>query len=92
VARTEEKMTFARLGPVGLVLLAWSAITLLTTMERSLNRIFEAPRSRGLAIRVLYYWSAVTFIPIVLLAGEYVGTVAMQAVQDTPVLNAWWCC
>ncbi len=81
VDSVEKKMTFARLGPIGLLLMAWSAITLLTTMERALNRILEAPRSRPLMVRVLLYWSAITFLPVVLLTTGYLATKATQLVS-----------
>ena len=71
VRGVEEKLTFGRLGPIGVTLLIWSALTLLTTMERSLNRIFGAPRSRGLGRRVMLYWSAMTLGPIALVLAGY---------------------
>jgi membrane protein len=87
VERVEAQMTFSRLGPVGLVLLAWSAITLLTTIERSLNRIFEARESRPLVSRVLLYWSAVTFVPIILVASEFLVSQATRAAMGIPALK-----
>jgi len=80
----EKKLTFKRLGPVSLLLVGWSAITLLTTLERALNRIFEAPRSRPLAVRVLLYWSAVTFLPLVLAAMATLSAYAKQAFPVDP--------
>ncbi len=71
VSRVEKKLTFGRLGPIGVVLLIWSALTLLTTMERSLNRIFAARRSRGPGRRVMLYWSAMTLGPIALFVAGY---------------------
>jgi membrane protein len=82
----EKKMTFSRLGPVGLFLLAWAAISLLTTMEQSLNRIFEAPRARPLALRVFLYWSAITFLPIVGLAFGFLATEAARFVSGQAAL------
>lgn len=83
----EKKLTFKHLGPVGLVLLVWSAITLLTTIERALNRIFEAPKSRPLLIRVLLYWSAVTIVPIIVATLGYMGAKAMTIAEQTPVIG-----
>jgi len=71
VARTEQKLTLGRIGPVGALLVVWAAVALLITIERSLNRIFRAARSRSLARRVLLYWSAVTFVPTVIVAADY---------------------
>lgn len=55
VEHVEGQLTVGRLGPVSVVLLIWSALTLLTTAERCLNRVFDVPRSRGVARRVLVY-------------------------------------
>jgi len=82
----EKKLTVNRLGPVTLLLVAWSAITLLTTLERALNRVFEAPRSRPLAIRVLLYWSAVTFLPLLIMAMITLTTIAQQMIATEPWL------
>jgi membrane protein len=84
VDRVQGKLTFDRLGPVGGALFIWTALTLLTTIERSLNRIFGAPRSRALARRILLYWAAVTLGPIALAAATYLGRQAIETFQDTP--------
>ena len=73
VNRVEAKLTLGRLGPIGVALLIWSALTLLTTMERSLNRVFGAERSRGLGRRVMLYWSAMTLGPVALFLANYVS-------------------
>jgi membrane protein len=82
VARVEEKLTFGRIGPIGVALLIWSALTLLITMERSLNRIFGARRARGTARRVMLYWSAMTLGPIALMVAAYVGDRATASFHD----------
>ncbi len=87
VTNVEHKLTFQRIGPVGGVLLIWTALTLLTTIERALNRIFEAPRSRALGRRVLLYWSAMTLGPIVLVAASYLGRNVIETFQDTAGLS-----
>ena len=87
VDRVEKKLTFSALGPVGVVLLIWTALTLLNTVEDSLNRIFGAPRSRSLARRVLLYWSVVTLGPLLLTAAMYVGMQAAKAVGRIPVVG-----
>jgi len=87
LATAESQLTFNRLGPIGVLLLAWTALTLLTTMERSLNRIFEAPRSRSVIRRVLLYWSVVTFGPVVLVAVSYSFGLAADNVRNIAVLS-----
>jgi len=84
----ESRLTLGRVGPLTVVLLVWTALTLLTTMERSLNRIFEAPKARGFARRILIYWSAVTLGPLVIVVAVRLGGNLVEAVRNVPVL-AW---
>jgi membrane protein len=81
VTRVETKLSLRRIGPVGVVLLVWTAITLLTTIERSLNRIFGAKRARGLARRLLLYWSVITLGPLLWIAAAYAGGQLRDAVS-----------
>lgn len=87
VEQVEAQLTFGRIGPVGVVLLIWTALGLLTTVERSLNRIFGARRSRALGRRVLLYWSAMTLLPVLLAAAVYVGEWAVKIFRDVPVVS-----
>ena len=81
VTRVETKLSLSRIGPVGVVLLVWTAITLLTTIERSLNRIFGAQRARALARRLLLYWSVITLGPLLWIAASYLGGQLRDAVS-----------
>ena len=78
VQSVEQKLTLGRVGPVGLALLIWSAVALLSTVERSLNRIFGAPQTRPLAKRVLLYWGVVTLLPIFLAVADYLSRAALD--------------
>lgn len=84
ITQAEKKLTFGTVGPVGVVVLIWSALTLLTTIERSLNRVFDAPRSRSLGRRLLLYWSAVTLGPIALATAIYLGGKLAEAFASAP--------
>jgi len=84
----ESQLTVGRVGPLSAVLLVWTALTLLTTIERCLNRIFEAPRARGLARRILIYWSVVTLGPVLLVTAVELGGRLVDSVRNVPVL-AW---
>jgi len=88
VTRVEGQLTLGRLGPVGTVLFIWTALTLLTTIERSLNRIFEARRARPLFRRIFLYWSVLTLGPLLLVAAMYAGRQASAAFEGNP-LWAW---
>jgi len=84
IIKVEEKLTLGRIGPVGVLLLVWAALTLLTTIERSLNRVFEAPRSRSIGRRVLLYWSVVTFVPVALVAANEAAKRVQSVVTTVP--------
>jgi len=87
VATVESKLTFGRIGPVGLALLVWTAMTLLTTVERSLNRVFEAPAHRSIARRLPLYWSALTLGPLALIVAEYVGQAIVRTFEGMPAVS-----
>jgi len=85
MTHVEAQLTVGRLGPIGVALLVWTVIALLTTIERSLNRIFQAPRSRSLARRVLLYWSAVTLGAIVVASAAYIGEATASILKGWPM-------
>ena len=86
VEAVENQLTFGLVGPVGIALLIWTALTLLTTIERSLNRIYEARASRGVFRRLMLYWSVITLLPVLLTAAFYGFNKVSQAFAHTPVL------
>jgi membrane protein len=56
----------SRLGAAGLSALFVTALALILTIDRTLNRIWRVRRPRGLAQRLLIYWAAITFGPLLL--------------------------
>lgn len=84
VERVESKLSVRRIAPVGAILLIWTALTLLTAVERSLNRIFGAQRHRPLGRRLVLYWSVLTLAPLVSVAAAYGGRSAARACADLP--------
>ena len=87
VEKLESKLTLGRIGPIGGALLIWTALTLLTTIERSLNRIYGARQSRSLARRIVVYWSVLTLGPILLTLANYLGTCALEFSLKIDILN-----
>jgi len=83
----EKQLTGGRVAPLGIILLVWTALTLLTTMERCLNRIFDAPRPRSLARRILIYWSVVTLGPLIIVVAAQAGGSLVDSVRNLPVLS-----
>lgn len=55
-----------RLGSVGLVLLVFTALALMLTIDRTLNNIWRVRKPRPIGQRVLVYWAAVTLGPLLL--------------------------
>ena len=55
-----------RLGSFGLVVLLFTAVTLMLTIDRTLNGIWRVRKPRPIAQRVLIYWAAVTLGPLLL--------------------------
>jgi membrane protein len=56
----------SRLGVVGIAGLLISAVTLIFTVDRSINSIWRVRRRRPLGQRVLIYWAAMTLGPVVM--------------------------
>ncbi len=58
----------SRVGAVGFGFLLVSALSLILTIDKTLNGIWRVRRSRPLAQRVLMYWAVLTFGPLALAA------------------------
>jgi len=85
VAQAEKQLTLGRLGPIGAALLIWTSLTLMTTIERSLNRIFAVSKSRSLGRRTLLYWSAMTLGPVVIVVTVFsIGEAGSLAAAHVP--------
>ena len=59
---------------VGLVLVIWAAIGLLTTTERAFNNIYHVGTGRSFLHRLFNYWALLTLGPLLIGAGLYVST------------------
>ncbi len=88
VDRVDQKLTFQRLGPIGFILLIWTAITLITTIERSLNRIYRAPQSRALVRRIMLYWSVLTLVPVIMFVTIFLEEKILNAIESVTVLSS----
>jgi membrane protein len=63
---TQFAMNANRLGTLGLVVLVFTALALMLTIDRTLNGIWRVRRPRPIAQRVLVYWAAATLGPLLL--------------------------
>ncbi|MBI5863077.1 MAG: YihY/virulence factor BrkB family protein [Planctomycetes bacterium] len=86
VSDVQAKLTIERIGPIGIALFIWSAISLLSTIEDALNRVFGAARNRSVVRRSLLYWSILTLGPIALAITIYFGQVAIRSASGVPWL------
>ncbi|MBC8378046.1 MAG: YihY family inner membrane protein [Planctomycetes bacterium] len=59
---------------VGLVLVIWASVALLTTIEKTFNNIFHVGTGRGFLHRLFNYWALLTLGPILLALAIYVST------------------
>lgn len=87
VTSVETKLSIKRIGPIGAFLFIWTALSLITTMEDSLNRVFGAVRNRGIPRRVLLYWSVMTLGPIALAIANYLGHRVLESTRDVAGLS-----
>ncbi len=68
----------SQLGIVGLAFLLLTVVSLILTMDKTLNHIWRVQRMRPLGQRLLIYWGVLTFGP--LLMGLSIATTSVRAV------------
>jgi membrane protein len=69
------------IGVAGLALLVVSALALVLTIDRTLNRIWRVRQPRPFGQRVLVYWAGLTLGPLVLGVSLSAGSYALSASQ-----------
>ena len=69
----------SKLGVVGVAILLVTALSLILTIDRTLNRIWRVRRRRPLGQRVLIYWAAITLGPLLLGASLTLTSYAISA-------------
>ena len=78
----------SRLGGVSLVVLFGTALALILTIDRTLNRLWRVQRPRPLRQRVLIYWSVLTLGPlllgVMLTISSYLVTASRSVVGAPP--------
>jgi membrane protein len=80
-ALTEFAGKARAIGSVGLALLVATALALMLTIDRTLNRIWRVPKARPLAQRILVYWAAMTLGPLAVGASLSVTSLALTATR-----------
>jgi membrane protein len=69
------------IGTAGLAVLVVSALALVLTIDRTLNRIWRVRRARPIGQRVLVYWAGLTLGPLALGVSLSAGSYALSASQ-----------
>lgn len=67
------------IGAAGVAMLFVSALALVLTIDRTLNKIWRVRRPRPIGQRVLVYWAAMTLGPLVLGVSLSAGSYALSA-------------
>lgn len=76
---TKFAIKASRVGWLGFVFLGISALSLVITIDKTLNNIWRAPRLRPLGQRVLVYWATLTLGPILLGGSLSLSSYAVSA-------------
>lgn len=76
---TQFSRKASRLGLVGAAVLLFTALSLVFTIDRTLNSIWRVQRLRPWAQRVLVYWAVLTLGPLVLAASLSLTTYVVAA-------------
>ena len=87
---TQFSAKASRVGTVGFGFLLLSALSLVLTIDTTLNGIWRVRRARPLAQRVLMYWAVLTFGPLALAAllgmASYAASVSRGLVSALPAV------
>ncbi len=76
---TQFALKASRLGAVGLGILMITALSLVLTIDRTLNGIWRVRRARPLTQRVLVYWGVITLGPLVLAGSLSISSYLISA-------------
>ncbi len=81
IERYISKLNTGAITGVGLALVIWAAIGLLTTTERAFNNIYHVGTGRSFLHRLFNYWALLTLGPLLIGAGLYVSTRYLLATE-----------
>jgi membrane protein len=82
-----EQVSFTSIGAFGVLIFLLAATKLLSTIEHSFNRIFDAPYGRPLYVRLPLYYTAITLAPLLLLAGQYAQSQIINLIEQAAALT-----
>ncbi len=82
-----KEINLAAIGWVGVVVVIYSAIGLMVTIEKSFNIIYRAPEGRSWPRRLTVYWTVLTLGPGAIWGASYVGSWIEGLVSQQ---GGWW--
>jgi len=83
-----EGINFASIGAIGVLIFFYAATKLLTTIERSFNRIYDAPYARPMLTRFTLYFTSIVLAPLVLLAGQLAQAWVVGFIEQAAVVTS----
>jgi len=83
----EQAMTLnlAALGWVGFIVLIYTAIALVVTVENSFNTIYRAPEGRAWVRRIPIYWFILTLSPVAVALTLYINNQFADLIENFPL-------
>lgn len=79
-------------GTIGVIILIFAVISLLAEIERTFNTIWGVKRGRRYLSKVIYYWAAISFVPLFVIisiagAAALLGSEEFAALRSLPVIQ-----
>ena len=84
-----ENLNTGTLGITGTLALIFVAISLLATIEAAFNDIWGVERGRSWMTRIVHYWAAITFGPVLILATVLLLSAQFKTVQNSAETLGW---
>ncbi len=82
-----QQINIAAIGWVGLLVVVYSAIGLMVTIEKSFNIIYRAPEGRSWWNRLYIYWAVLTLAPIAIIGAMWIGNLLESFFTAR---GGWW--
>ena len=82
-----QHINIAAIGWVGLLVVIYSAIGLMVTIEKSFNIIYRAPEGRSWWNRLYIYWAVLTLAPIAIIGAMWIGNLLESFFTAR---GGWW--
>ena len=77
-----SSLNFAAIGVVGVAVLIYAALSLMTQIEQAFNTVYKAGSGRSILARLTQYWTILTLGPIGVFASFWLGDRSVAALQS----------